>query len=106
MALNLLDEEFSKYWAPLTQIQKQTLLSFILSFYEEEKSNAETAMNQLQEPGAGSYVPWEIFKPLNKQQKKALIAFLQSSGIEPAGRISIEQYNQEIEEAMARMDAG
>ena len=67
MAVNLLDVEISNYWVPLTQIQKQSLLSFILSFYEEEKSNVKTPMNELQEPGAESYLPWEIFKPLNKQ---------------------------------------
>ena len=91
--------------AQLSAVQKQSLLAFIQSFYEEDKIE-KIDINELQEQGAEYNVPWHIFKPLSKQQKKALINFLQSSGIEPAGRISIEQYNKEIDEAMARVDAG
>ena len=99
-----LDRQFGNYWEQLSTEQKQSLLTFVLSF--EEKRRDEIYMNKLQEPDAEYNVPWRIFMPLSKQQKKALIAFLQSSGIEPEGRISIEQYNKEIDEAMARMDAG
>jgi hypothetical protein len=105
MGAHSIDRQFGNYWAQLSAEQKQSLLTFILSFYEEKRRD-EIDMNKLQEPDAAYYVPWQIFKPLNKQQKKALIAFLQSSGIEPEGRISIEQYNKELDEAMARMDAG
>jgi hypothetical protein len=106
MYVNLVKEEFIKYWTLLNPLQKQSLMTFILSFSEEEKSNIKAAMNELQEPGEEYNVPWEIFKELSKQQKKALIAFLESFGIEPALRLNIEQYNQEIDEAMVRMDAG
>jgi hypothetical protein len=105
MGAHSLDTLFGNYWAPLSTEQKKSLLTFILSFYDEKRRD-EIDMNKLQEPDAEYNVPWEIFKPLSKQQKKALIAFLQSSGIEPTGRISIEQYNKEIDEAMAEMDAG
>ena len=104
MGAHSLDRQFGNYWEQLSTEQKQSLLTFVLSF--EEKRRDEIYMNKLQEPDAEYNVPWRIFMPLSKQQKKALIAFLQSSGIEPAGRISIEQYNKEIDEVMARMDAG
>ena len=106
MGAHSLDSKFGNYWTQLNAAQKQSLLTFILSFYEEDKRRDEIDINELQEPDAGYNVPWQIFKPLSKQQKKALIAFLQSSGIEPAGRISIKQYNKEIDEAMSRIDAG
>ena len=106
MGKHSLDAEFSKYWARLTAIQKQAIQTFILSFHEEKKEISQTDINELNEPGAEYDVPWKIFKPLSKQQKKALITFLESSGIEPEGGISIEEYNKEIDEAMARMDAG
>lgn len=100
-----LDRQFSNYWTQLTVAQKQSTIAFIRSFYEEDKE-AKVDSSELQEPEAGYYVPWQIFKPLSKQQKKALIAFLQSSGIEPAGRISIEQYNKELDEAMEEVKKG
>src|SRR5688500_4508389 len=106
MAKDSLDVKFSKYWAQLTPVQKQALLRIINTFIGEEgRVNVELSDQELNEAEAAYNVPWEIW-PLSKQQKKALIAFLQSSGIEPAGRISIEQYNKEIDEAMEEYERG
>lgn len=58
MAAPSLDSEFSRYWALLTPVQKESLLSVIKSF------------------------------------------------VIPRERISIEQYNKEIDEAIARVEAG
>ena len=47
---------------------------------------------------------WLLLTPV---QKESLISLIESFGIEiPCQRISIEQYNKEIDEAMTRMDAG
>ena len=100
-----LDIELSKYWEQLTPAQKHSLLNIIKTFFDQEVDTLKQT-NELQDPEAKYNLPWEIFKPLNKQQKKALIAFLQSSGIEPAGRISIEQYNKELEEAETEIEKG
>ena len=58
MAAPSLDSELSRYWALLTPVQKESLLSVIKSF------------------------------------------------VIPRERISIEQYNKEIDEAIARVEAG
>lgn len=48
---------------------------------------------------------WEL---LDTGQKKSIIGMIKSflQPIEKKERISIEQYNQELDEAMARIDAG
>ncbi len=47
----------------------------------------------------------KYWKLLNSPQKESIIEVIKSF-LHPEGRISIEQYNKEIDEAMARMDAG
>ena len=98
----------SKYWLLLTPVQKDSLLGVIKSFVQ----SPETKNQELQEPEAmynkeSGGLPLEILQQLTWEQKEALIALVESFGIEiPGQRISIEQYNKEIDEAMARIDAG
>jgi len=108
MAPSPSDIELNKYWLLLTPAQKESLLDVIKSFVQSpEKKNQE-----LQEPGAvfnneSGGLPLEILQQLTWEQKEALIALVESFGVEiPGQHISIDQYNKEIDEAMARMDAG
>ncbi len=108
MAASPSEIELNKYWVILTPEQKESLFGVIKSFVQSpERENQE-----LQEPEAvynkeSGGLPLEILQQLTWEQKEALIALVESFGIEiPGRRISIEQYNKEIDEAMARMDAG
>jgi hypothetical protein len=108
MAASPSDIELNKYWTLLTAAQKESLLAVIKSFIQL----TDTKNQELQEPEAvynkeGGGLPLEILQQLTWEQKQALISLVESFGIEiPGQRISIEQYNKEIDEAMARMDAG
>jgi hypothetical protein len=102
------DIELSKYWSLLKTIQKESLLavidSFILSSETKEQELNEPAFHYKKE---GEGFPIEILKQLTWEQKQAVMALVESFGIEiPGQHISIEQYNKEIDEAMARIDAG
>lgn len=49
------------------------------------------------------------FTQLDEPQKKSLLAMIKSflkSGSEPLERVTIEQYNKELDEAMNRIDGG
>jgi hypothetical protein len=117
MAAPSLDIEFSKYWSQLTAVQKQSLLNFIRSFSEQqenEKIAAEPHDLELQEAeaeyGGGDYTSSEKFlKQLKGPEKKSLLllmkSFLKSKSQVPE-RISIEQYNKELEEAEAEFERG
>jgi len=100
--------ELNKYWLLLTPEQKESLLAVIKSFIQSSKTKSQ----ELHEPevvynNESDGLPLEILQQLNWEQKQALIALVESFGIEiPGQRISIEQYNKEIDEAMTRMDAG
>jgi hypothetical protein len=108
MATSPLDIELNKYWLLLTVIQKESLLDVIKSF----TPSTETGNYELNEPVANygkedTDFPIEILQQLNWEQKDALISLVESFGIEiPGQQIDIEQYNKELDEAMARMDAG
>jgi hypothetical protein len=107
MAASPSDIELSKYWLLLTPEQKESLLGVIKSFVQSpERKNQE-----LQEPEAvyneSGGLPLEILQQLTWEQKEALIALVESFGIEiPGQRISIEQYNKELDEAEAEFERG
>jgi hypothetical protein len=108
MAIIPTNIELSKYWSLLKTVQKESLLAVIESFIQ----SSETKKQELNEPAVsykkeGEGFPIEILKQLTWEQKQAVIALVESFGIEiPGQRISIDQYNKEIDEAMARIDAG
>jgi hypothetical protein len=108
MAASPLDIELNKHWSLLTAAQKESFLAVIKSFVQ----STDTSSQELQEPEAAYNnedvgLSSEILQQLTWEQKEALISLVESFGIEiPGQRISIEQYNKEIDEAMARMDAG
>jgi hypothetical protein len=108
MAASPLDIELSKYWLLLTAVQKESLLAVIKSF----TSPAEAGNQELNEPGAvygkdDAGFPIEILQQLTWEQKESLISLVESFGIEiPGQRISIEQYNKELDEAEAEFEKG
>ena len=108
MAASPLDIELSKYWLLLTTVQKESLLAVIKSF----TPSAEIGNQELNEPGAvyrkdEAGFPVEILQQLTWEQKEALISLVESFGIEiPGQRISIEQYNKELDEAEAEFERG
>lgn len=108
MAASKLDIELSKYWSLLSPAQKKSLLEVIRSFLQSQEPETQ----ELREPDpfyykADNQLPLEILQQLTFEQKEALITLIASFGIDAGNeRISIEQYNKEIDEAMARMDAG
>jgi hypothetical protein len=108
MTASPLDIELSKYWLLLTPVQKGSLLGVIKSFVKShERRNQELQESEEVYNNESGGLPQEILQQLTWEQKEALIALVESFGIEiPGQRISIEQYNKEIDEAMARMDAG
>ena len=63
MPAQSLDIEFSKYWSKLTPIQKQSLLSVVKSFVEEDLISIEDYNKELQEGEAqyqtGDYITQE-----------------------------------------------
>jgi hypothetical protein len=108
MAASPLDIELSKYWSLLSPAQKESLLSIIKSFIQ----SSETKNQQLQESSAiynskGESLLLEMLQQLTSEQKEALINLVESFGIEiPGQRISIEQYNKELEESEAEFEKG
>ncbi|MEJ0103979.1 MAG: hypothetical protein WDO19_16070 [Bacteroidota bacterium] len=108
MATSPLDIELSKYWLLLTTVQKESLLTVIKSF----TSSTEAGNQEMNEPAA-SYgkkdtgFPVEVLQQLTWEQKEALISLVESFGIEiPGQRISIEQYNKELDDAEAEFEKG
>jgi hypothetical protein len=83
------------------------LIEFIKSFVQPVEKTGQ----ELQEPEADYGIPDSVFMnllgQLSYEQKSAVIELLLSFNIEvPGQRISIEQYNKEIDEAMKEIDAG
>ena len=107
MTASSLDIELSKYWSLLTPEQKKFLLEVIKSFVQSlERINLEIKEAEA-EYGAGNINFSKILSQLNQQQKNALINLLQSFDVEGQHqRISIEQYNKELDEAVARIEKG
>jgi hypothetical protein len=107
MSASSLDIELSKYWVLLSPEQKKSLIEFIKSFVQPVEKTGQ----ELQEPEADYGIPDSVFMnllgQLSYEQKSAVIELLLSFNIEvPGQRISIEQYNKEIDEAMKEIDAG
>jgi hypothetical protein len=107
MPASSLDIELSKYWSLLTPEQKKSLLEVIKSFVQSpEITNLEIKEAET-EYGAGNISFSKILSQLNQQQKNALINLLQSFEVEGLNqRISIEQYNKELDEAEAEFQRG
>lgn len=108
MAASSPDIKLNKYWSLLTPVQKHSLLAAITSFMQ----STETKSQELNEPDAvynkeDFGLPLEILQQLTGEQKEALIGLVESFGIEiPGQRISIEQYNKELDEADAEFERG
>jgi hypothetical protein len=108
MASSSLDIELSKYWSLLTPEQKKSLIELIQSFLQPP----ETKTVELQESQPFYYsgdggVPIEILQQLTTVQKEALITLIASFGIDTNNqRITIEQYNKELDEAEAEFERG
>ena len=108
MPASPLDIELSKYWALLSPEQKKSLLEAIHSFIQ----SSETKAQEIQESASfyktdDSKFPFEILQHLTSKQKEALILLI-ASFINDASneRISIEQYNKELDEAEAEFQRG
>jgi hypothetical protein len=103
-----LDIELNKYWLLLSAIQKESVLAVIKSFIE----STGTGTQELNEPDAiydrkGDNLPLEILHQLTWEQKQALIALVISFGVEiPGQRISVGQYNKELDESEAEFERG
>ena len=108
MGASQLDIELSKYWSLLSPAQKKSLLEVIKSFLQ----SPETKTQELQEPEpfyntGDSQVPIEVLQQLTSEQKEALIILIASFGVDGGNeRISIEQYNKELDEAEAEFERG
>jgi hypothetical protein len=102
-----LDKELNKYWSLLSAEQKRSVTEVITAFSISSEMN-----NRLQEPDAiytsKDESRWlQLLRQLSYEQKEALIILIESFGIEiPGQRISIEQYNKELEEAEAAIEKG
>ena len=108
MGTSSIDIELNSYWALLSPDQKKSLLDIIKSFVQ----SPETKSLQFQEPersyNAGNKGLFlEILQQLSWEQKEALISLIESFGIDTGNqRISIEQYNKELDEAEAEFERG
>ena len=108
MGASSIDIELNKYRALLSPDQKKSLLDVIRSFIRPPEAKSQ----QLQEPDpsyntGNKALSLEILEQLSWQQKEALIALVQSFGINTGNqRISIEQYNKELDEADAEFERG
>jgi len=108
MGASQLDIELSKYWSLLSTAQKKSLLDVIMSFLK----SAETKTQELHEPEplyntGDSQIPKGILQQLTSEQKEALIILIASFGIDAGNeRITIAQYNKELDEAEAEFDRG
>src|SRR6266542_374821 len=108
MAASPLDIELSKYWSLLSPAQKESLLTVVKSFVQ----SSEIKNQHLKEPSAiynskDESLLLEMLQQLTSEQKEALINLVESFGIEiPGQRISIEQYNKELDEAEAEIEKG
>ncbi len=105
MEASSLDNELSEYWSLLLTDQKQVVLKLVDSFLQADETH-----EQLQEPvsaySADTYnFPKELLQKLSLSQKTALLELIQSlSGGDQ--RISIEEYNRELDEAEAEYQRG
>ncbi|MEI9946601.1 MAG: hypothetical protein WDN26_20560 [Chitinophagaceae bacterium] len=108
MAVSSLDIELSQYWILLSPLQKESLLAVIKSLIQsteikgQELNEAEAIYNS-----GDKNLSSGILKKLTPEQKEAIINLIESFGIEiPGQRISIEQYNKELDEAEAEFEKG
>jgi hypothetical protein len=106
MAASSLDIELSQYWLLLTPVQKEYLLGVIKSFVESsKKKNHQLHESDVIYNSGDEGLSLEILQQLTSKQKEAVISLVESFGIEiPGQRISIEQYNKELDEAEAEFE--
>lgn len=90
------------YWDYLMPEQQDALVKFIIAFYPKN-FNEKDELKKLNDDYSA---PVKLFKQLNEDQEKSLIVFFDAAGIDPENGINITEYNKEIDEAMARIDAG
>ena len=108
MAASSLDIEFSQYWSLLSPAQKESLLSVIKTFVQSPGIKGQ----ELHEPdaiynSADKDLLLKILQQLTTEQKEAVINLVESFGIElPGQRISMEQYNKELDESEAEFERG
>ena len=108
MAASSLDIEFSQYWSLLSPAQKESLLSVIKTFVQSPGIKGQ----ELHEPdaiynSADKDLLLKMLQQLTTEQKEAVINLVESFGIElPGQRISIEQYNKELDESEAEFERG
>lgn len=71
MGAHLLDVEFSKYWAQLTPVQKQSLLGVIKTFFGQERISISQYNQELKEAEAeykaGNYISQDEMLELVKK---------------------------------------
>ena len=108
MAASSLDIELSQYWLLLTPVQKESLLAVIKSFVQSsKKKNQELHEPDVIHNSGDEGLSLEILQQLTSKQKEAVISLVESFGIEISGqRVSIEQYNKELDEAEAEFERG
>ena len=106
MSNSELNDYFHNLWLVFTDDQKRSVINIMKSFVENERSTSDDILQHLHEPQAIYDAPMTLFKILKKKQKKALVAFIQASGVESLGGVTIEAYNKEIDEAEAAIERG
>jgi hypothetical protein len=100
------DQYFHNLWVVLTGDQKKSLLSTMKSFAERNEMNTSEGNATINEPDAAYAVPMNLFQSLKKKQRKALISFIEASGVESLGGFTIEEYNRDLEEAEREIERG
>jgi hypothetical protein len=107
MPASPLDIELSKYWSLLSPEQKKSLWELIKLLVQSDEEASLTLQEPEAEYSAADFNLSGILTGLNGQQKEALLSLLESFGVEePNQRISLEQYNKEIDEAEAEFERG
>jgi hypothetical protein len=103
MSKSEINDYFHNLWPVLTDDQKQSVLSVMKSFIDIEDESNEETHDHFQEPESQYNVPFHLFTALKKKQRKALISFIEASGV---GGQTIEEYNRELDEAEAEIERG
>jgi hypothetical protein len=101
------DTKLGKYWSMLSPRQKRSLLDVIRLFVLPDEVDHQLQEGET-EYGAGDFnFAKQILKQLSQQQKEALIVLVRSFGVEDTGqRISLAQYNKELDEAESEFEKG
>ncbi len=108
MGVRSIDNELNKYWLLLSPGQRAALLEVIKSFIQSPETKSKT----VEEPEpvyttTSKELQPEILQKLAWEQKEALITLIESFGIDTEDqRISLEQYNKELDEAELEIEKG